>query len=105
MYDYGRALAIAKRTDMFVSRLICTESNMAGTSDEWADTAKRNLKAELARADIGYRELAQRLTDMGLPETEGSVQVKINRGTFPAWFMLAVMKAIGAHTVRLHEGE
>ena len=74
---------------------------MAGTSDEWADLAKRHLKAELARADIGYRDLAAKLTDMGLPETEGSVQVKINRGTFPAWFMLAVMRAVGAHTLRL----
>ena len=86
---------------MFVFRLICMEPNMAGTSDEWADRAKRTLKAEIARADIGYRELAEKLSDMGLPETEGSVQVKINRGTFPAWFMLAVMKAIGAHSLRL----
>ena len=38
---------------------------------------------------------------MGLPETEGSIQVKINRGTFPAWFMLAVMHAVGAHTLHL----
>jgi hypothetical protein len=74
---------------------------MPGTSDDWANVAKGHLKAEIARADIGYRDLAQRLTDMGLPETEGSVQVKINRGTFPAWFMIAVMKAIGAHTLRL----
>jgi hypothetical protein len=38
---------------------------------------------------------------MGLPETEGSVQVKINRGTFPAWFLFAVMRAIGVSTLRL----
>jgi len=47
----------------------------------------------------GEPELA--LTDRGLPETEASVQVKINRGTFPAWFMLAVMRAVGAHTLHL----
>ena len=40
---------------------------------------------------------------MGLPEPEGSVTVKINRGAFPAWFYLAAMKAIGTHTVRLRE--
>jgi hypothetical protein len=74
---------------------------MAGTSDEWADLAKRHLKAELARADMKYADLAQRLTDMGLPETEGSVQVKINRGTFPAWFLFAVMRAVGARTLHL----
>ena len=74
---------------------------MAATSDEWGDLAKRILKSELTRAGVKYADLAKRLTEMGLPETEGSVQVKINRGTFPAWFMLAVMRAIGAHTLRL----
>lgn len=76
---------------------------MAGTSDEWADRAKRHLKAELKRADVGYAELARRLTEMGLPETEGSVTVKINRGAFPAWFLFAVMRAIGAHTLRVED--
>jgi hypothetical protein len=75
---------------------------MAGTSDKWADHAKRQIKAELKRADVGYAELARRLTDMGLPETEGSVTVKINRGAFPAWFLFAVMQAIGAKEVRLN---
>lgn len=74
---------------------------MAGTSDEWADHAKRQLKAELKRADVGYAELARRLSEMGLPETEGSVTVKINRGVFPAWFLFATMKAIGRDVVRL----
>lgn len=74
---------------------------MAGSSDEWADRAKRYLKAELKRADVGYAELARRLTEMGLTETEGSVTVKINRGTYPAWFLFAVMQAIGAREVRL----
>jgi hypothetical protein len=74
---------------------------MPATSDDWAGLAKRHVKAALARHDVKYADLAQRLTDMGLPETEGSVQVKINRGTFPAWFMLAVLRAVGAHTLHL----
>jgi Domain of unknown function (DUF6471) len=69
----------------------------------WQTLAKRHIKAELKRADVGYAELARRLTDMGLPETEGSITVKINRGAFPAWFLFAVTKAIGVHSVRLHE--
>ncbi len=74
---------------------------MPGTSDEWAALAKRLLKSELKRAGVGYAELARRLTEMGLPESEGSITVKINRGAFPAWFLLAVMRAIGAATLRL----
>ena len=76
---------------------------MTGTSDEWADKAKRYLKAEMVRAGVKNAELARRLTEMGLPETEPSVQVKINRGAFPAWFLLAAMKALGVSVVRLHE--
>jgi hypothetical protein len=73
------------------------------SQDHWQDHAKRHFKAELKRADVGYADLAKRLSDMGLPETEGSVTVKINRGAFPAWFYFAAMKAVGTHTVRLHE--
>jgi len=76
---------------------------MAGTSNEWVDRAKRHLKAELKRADVGYAELARRLTEMGITESEGSVTVKINRGAFPAWFLFASMKAIGRDVVRLDD--
>ncbi len=76
---------------------------MAGTSDEWADKAKRYLRGEMARAGVRNAELAKRLTDMGLPETEASVQVKINRGAFPAWFLMAALKAVGCSVLRLDE--
>jgi hypothetical protein len=33
---------------------------------EWADRAKRFLKAELKRADVTYEELARRLREYGL---------------------------------------
>lgn len=48
-------------------------------------------------------QLAKRLTEMGLPETKPSVQVKINRGAFPAWFLLAALKALDVHILRLQE--
>jgi hypothetical protein len=76
---------------------------MADALEHWQDHSKRHIKAELKRADVGYADLAKRMSDMGLPETEGSVTTKINRGAFPAWFYMAAMKAVGTHTVRLHE--
>ena len=69
----------------------------------WEDRARRLLKAELARADIGYRELAERLKKHGLKETEASIANKISRGTFSATFLLASLVAIGAETVRLED--
>jgi len=78
---------------------------MEETQDHWQTYTKRHMKAELKRVGIGYAELAKRLTEMGLPESEGSVTVKINRGAFPAWFYFAAMKAVGTHSVRLHEAD
>ena len=76
---------------------------MADHQAHWQTLAKRHIKAELKRAGVGYAELANRMTGIGLPETEGSITVKINRGAFPAWFLYAVMHVIGAHTLRLHD--
>ena len=78
---------------------------MAAASEEWADKAKRYLRGEMARAGVKKAELARRLTEMGLPESEASVQVKINRGAFPAWFMIAALQAVGCKSLRLHEGD
>jgi len=74
---------------------------MATKSPSWEERAKRFLKAELARADVGYRELAERLKKHGLKETEASIANKISRGTFSATFLLASLKAIDADFVRL----
>lgn len=76
---------------------------MAAKIPPWEERAKRFLKAELARADIGYRELAERLGKHGLEETEASIANKLSRGTFSATFMLAALIAIGAQTVRLED--
>ena len=68
---------------------------------EWSEFAKRLIKAELKRVSVSYQDLADKLKEMGIEETEGSIAVKINRGTFPAWFFFAAMKAIGRDNVRL----
>jgi len=68
-----------------------------------AEKAKRYLKGELKRAGMTYGELAHRLSEMGLPETEVSVKSKLSRGTFSAVFFLATMKVIGRQTVSLDD--
>jgi len=70
---------------------------------EWADRARRFVKAELKRAEVSYAELARRLKEHGLEETEASITAKLNRGTFAATFFLATMKAIGRERVNLGE--
>lgn len=70
---------------------------------EWTERTKRFLKSELKRADVTYEELARRLREHGLDETKHSVAAKVGRGTFPASFFLAAMKAIGVEQVRLED--
>ena len=69
----------------------------------WEDRAKRFLKAELARADVGYRELAERLKKHGLDESEASIANKVSRGTFSATFLLATLRALELDTIRIED--
>jgi Domain of unknown function (DUF6471) len=70
---------------------------------EPVDRMKRFVKAELKRADVTYEELARRLREAGYEETKVSVANKLSRGTFPATFFVAVMKAIGRENVNLSD--
>src|ERR1700730_10317932 len=71
------------------------------TEREWAERAKRFVKAELKRADLTYEELAGRLREMGLEETKVSIASKLSRGGFGATFFIATMKAIGREQINL----
>ncbi|MEJ0094720.1 MAG: DUF6471 domain-containing protein [Methylocella sp.] len=55
-------------------------ATIADTEREWADRVRRYLKAELKRAEVGYAELARRLSDKGMQETEASITNKLGSG-------------------------
>ena len=71
--------------------------------DEWLGRVKGLMKAELKRRGITYEELARRLAEMGIEETEASITMKVNWGAFPTWFFFASMKAIGCPLIRLED--
>jgi len=75
------------------------------TDAEWQDRVKGLLKAELKKKGVGYRDLADKLTAMGIPETERKISNKLSRGSFTAVFFVQCLIAIGVHTVRLHEAD
>ena len=77
--------------------------SVISTEKEWADRARRFLKAELKRADVSYAELAKRLEVHGLKETEASITAKLARGTFAATFLLAVIAALELEGIRLED--
>jgi ribosome-binding protein aMBF1 (putative translation factor) len=82
---------------------IASEGSMdvATAERELVESMKRFVKAELKRADLTYEELAAKLRERGFNETKVSVTNKLSRGTFPATFFVAVMRAIGRETVNL----
>ncbi|HJS87438.1 MAG TPA: DUF6471 domain-containing protein [Acetobacteraceae bacterium] len=76
---------------------------LTATERELAERTARFLKAELKRAGVTYAELAKRLEEHGLRETEASIANKLSRGTVAATFLLATLAALGMEGVRLEE--
>ena len=68
---------------------------------KWVALSQSILKAELKRRNIGYRELAEKLTAMGTPETDRNIANKISRGGFTAAFFIECLVAIGVTSLRL----
>lgn len=72
------------------------------TSQDWRAIVKGVIRAEMARRNMSYRELAERLDTVDVKGmNERTIANKINRGTFSAVFLVQVMEAIGVLTIRL----
>lgn len=77
---------------------------LSAREKEWADKARKFVKAELKRADVTYAELARRLVEHGIEgETEASVNSKLVRGTFSVTWFLAVLTVLGIATLAVAE--
>ena len=76
---------------------------MPAKEKEYADRLRRFLKAELKRADVGYKELADLLTKHGLEETESGIASKMARGTFSATFLMACLAVLERPGLTLEE--
>ncbi len=76
---------------------------IAASEKELAAKTVRFLKAEMKRAGVTYLELAKRLKEHGLEETEASISSKLARGTFAATFLLAVLGALELEGMNLSD--
>lgn len=68
---------------------------------EWQDRVKGILKAELKRRNVSYKQLAEKLEEIGVHESERNINNKISRGGFTAVFFVQCLKVIGADAVRI----
>lgn len=71
---------------------------------DWQARVKGILKAELKRKGMSYRDLAEKLAEIGVKDTELNIKNKISRGGFTAAFFVQCLVAIGCHNVRLVDG-
>lgn len=76
------------------------------TTDEittqWRQIAKGLLKSEIAKRNLSYAEVAERLKAIGVETNAKVLGNKISRGAFGADFMLQVLTAIGCERLNLH---
>jgi hypothetical protein len=70
---------------------------------EYETKAKNLLKSELKRRGITYAELAEKLSAIGVSETERNLNNKISRGGFTAAFLLQCLGAIGCRSLILSD--
>ncbi|CAN5116206.1 hypothetical protein BH10PSE7_BH10PSE7_30600 [soil metagenome] len=62
---------------------------------------KNLLKGELKRQNVSYKQLVEKLDQLGIRESEQNVRTKISRGGFTAVFFFQCMDAIGCKTLHL----
>jgi hypothetical protein len=70
---------------------------------DWTAYVKGMLRAEMARRQISYKGLVEKLAEQGVVETEANLRNKISRGGFTASFFVLCLVAIGCHTLRLED--
>jgi hypothetical protein len=68
---------------------------------DYGESARRALKSIVSTRNVTYAQLAERLADIGVLETETSIAQKIRRGTFQLAFFFQCLRALGIDQVTL----
>ena len=86
-------------------RLIIANGDSRSMPDvlEFQKRAKRVLKAEFKRRDVSYKQLADKLAEIGVHETDRNIANKISRGSFTAAFLLLCLSVIGCKNISIED--
>lgn len=66
---------------------------------DWEAKARGIVRAEMARQNVTYAQLGERLAAIGVHEDERNLRNKVSRGKFSAAFMLQCLAAVGVNDV------
>lgn len=73
------------------------------TDEVWQAKARNLLKRELTGRGVRYKELVERLANIGVEETVQNITNKLHRGGFSAVFLLQVLEAVECKKITLSE--
>ena len=65
------------------------------------ETLRRTIRAEMAYKGFEYRDLAAKLADMGVQQTEANLRSKINNGSLGAQLFMFLLLAMGTRNLEL----
>lgn len=68
----------------------------AAVWEAWEEVARQTLVKAMRERRVGYKALARELERLGIFESPGQLNRKVNRKKFSAAFMLVCMKALEA---------
>ena len=68
--------------------------------NEWESKATGLLRAEMTRRNVTYKQLVDKLKEIGVSEEEHNLRNKVARGKFTAAFLLACLDALGADEIK-----
>ena len=67
----------------------------------WEKRVSAMLKAELKRKGVTYAQLAGKLADIGVMDSEPNIRNKLARGKFTAVFLIQCLEAIEVEYIRI----
>ena len=70
---------------------------------DWEMKARGIIRSEMARQNVSYAKLVERLAAIGIHEDERNVRNKVSRGKFTAAFMLQCLAALNASRILLND--
>lgn len=68
---------------------------------DWTAYVKGILRAEMAKNQVTYKILSDRLAEIGVKDTEVNLRNKISRGGFTAVFLIQCLHVLKSTTLRL----
>ena len=71
---------------------------------DWERRVQTMLKVEMAKRNLTYKQLSEKLAELGVVESEPNIRNKLSRGTFSAVFLIQCLEAMGSRSLQLSDG-